>query len=315
MRRAAFTGLLVVLAASCVVAWGESPDVQVRAVLDGAIGQVVRVRTAGRGEFQGRLVSVNDERVEVENGEGQILAVSTSQVTEVLVIDQQKSPDTYFQDAAANKLVLMPIGFGMEPGEFHVANQELVVVSMSYGVSRHFSVWGALSIPGMLLNARFSGNLGDRIGVSAGSFAGIVFLDLGSAVALPYVIASFGSPHQNFTVGVGAPFYTSSVFTYDRMYLGGAVALGGKIVLSRTASLVTENWIVVGSAESAGAWGAAAGVFVPSVSFRIASSRFSWDLGVTMPFLCADRGAGYRLSWLVGQPIPFPLLGLTYRIR
>ena len=309
-------GLLVIFLLSSVVAWAETPSEQIRVSLDNSIDEVVRVRTAGRGEFQGRLVSVNDERIEIEDGEGQILSISTAQITAVVVMDQTRSPDTYFQDAAANKLVLMPVGFGMEPGELHVADQELVVVSMSYGVSRHFSVWGALSIPGVLLNARFSGNLGEAIGVSAGSFAGVVFLELGAAVALPYVIASFGSPHQNFTIGVGVPFYTSSVVSYEQMFAGGALALGGKIVLSRTASLVTENWIVVGTYRAAGAWGAPAGVFVPSLSFRIAGSRFSWDLGITMPLLYADSGEGYRLEWVTGgQPIPLPLLGFTYRIQ
>jgi hypothetical protein len=315
MAKTVLRSLLVWLLAASAVAWGETPITEIRATLDSSIGEVVRVRTAGRGEFQGRLVAVSDERIEMENGEGQILTVSTPQITEVTVIDQKKSPDTYFQDAAKNTLVLMPIGFGMEPGEFHVTDQELVVVSMSYGVSRHFSVWGALSIPGLLLNARFSGNLGDRIGISAGSFAGIVFLKLGAAVALPYVVASFGSPQQNFSIGVGAPFYTSSVISYDQMFIGGAVALGGKVVLSRTAALVTENWVVLGTGDATGGWSAVTGVFVPSLSFRIAGSRFSWDLGVTMPFMLADRGAGYRLYWVFAQPIPLPLLGLTYRIR
>jgi hypothetical protein len=43
-------------------------------------------------------------------------------------------------------LLVALLAASVEPGELHVADQELVVVSMSYGVSRHFSVWGALSI-------------------------------------------------------------------------------------------------------------------------------------------------------------------------
>ena len=80
----------------------------------------------------------------------------TDHIDEATVIDEESRALTYYQDAAANKLLVIPRGFGMEPGEFHISDQEIVIVNASYGVSEHLSLWGALTIPGMLVNVRGS---------------------------------------------------------------------------------------------------------------------------------------------------------------
>jgi len=323
MKKMLFRFILaaLILGLCLINAWAQDPVEEVRRNLASSLDQVVRLRTVGGGEFQGKLVSLSGERVEIQNGEGQILIIAVDQIAEVLVIDPNKSRDIYFQDAAANKLLLMPVGFGMNPGEVHVADQEIVVVSASYGFSKHFSLWAALSIPGALLNARFSTEIAPTVGFSAGSFVGVVFVDFGAAIVLPYLIASFGSPDQNFTIGVGAPFYTSSILDLESIVTGGVVALGGKIVLSRTASLVTENWIVVLTERLHNDWYRPGVYVIPAVAFRIAGSRFSWDVGVTMPFMAVSHSLGstenddYRVDWLMGAAIPIPILGFTYRIR
>ena len=92
------------------------------------------------------------------DGEGQIIIILRLEIDDALTIDPDMERSTYYQDAAANRLIVMPTAFGMDPGEFHLAVQEIVAVSMSYGVSSNFSIWGGVSIPGAVLNARY--NLG-----------------------------------------------------------------------------------------------------------------------------------------------------------
>lgn len=343
--------LAAVILMTCLVltnGWSQDSPQEIRQVLEHSIGEVVRVKTEGRGEFQGILLSIDGERIEIQNHEGQVLEVVLDTVTEVFVIDPEAGRDTYFQDAAANKLILMPVGFGMDPGEFHIADQELIIVSASYGFSEHFSMWGALSIPGFLFNARLSTSIGDTIGLSAGSFLGAIFLEWGHAFAMPYVISSFGSLNQNFTVGAAAPFYIDIAHeipltpgTEDtdgthrlstRMVTGGIVALGGKIVLSQTASIVTESWIGVLTDYWDGAWRSPAVYAIPTVAFRIAGSRFSADIGIGMGMYYAETSednweefeAGaeyartygeYEFGWVTDMPIPIPILSVTYRIR
>ena len=310
---------------------GENTANDIHSCLEAAQGEIVRLRTAGRGEFQGLLMTVAEDRVEIQNGEGQILSIASDQITEVFVIDPTKTRDTYFQDAAANKLILMPVGFPMEKGELHIADQEIIAVSSSYGVTDHFSLWGGLSIPGAIMDARYGTAIGERFGLSSGSFVGVIFFEPVSLILLPYVIVSVGSPNQNGTFGIGGVFYSSdsSLQTYT---VGGVAAIAGKIVLSQTASIITENWIMVLGNHEASGWTSDMPVIavIPAVIFRIAGSRFSWDIGITMPFGFFDRYdyvwdadtetdtetyLGYGFQWLLEQPIPIPIVEFTYRIR
>ena len=165
---------------------------------------------------------------------------------------------------------------------------------------------------------------------------------------MPYVIGSFGSLNQNFTIGAAAPFYidiaheipvtagtdstpgTERLSTY--VVTGGIMAIGGKIVLSQTASIVTENWIAVLTEYWDGAWRSPMVFAVPTVAFRIAGSRFSCDFGVGMGMYYARRwdtnweefNAGaeyvrtygdYEFDWITDVPVPIPILSVTYRIK
>jgi hypothetical protein len=299
----------------------ESISIDIRQTLEQSVGEIVRIRTVGRGEFQGILLTTSPERIEVQNSEGLVLEIVISEITEVIVIDPEKEADVYYQDAAANKLILMPIGFGMDPGELHIADQEIIMVSVSYGISESFSLWGAVSVPGLLLNARYSFQPHEKVGISLGSFAGLVFFEP-IFIALPYGIASFGTVNQNFTIGLGG----IGIYGWEKdeansnfFLTGGVCALGGKIIIAQTASIITENWVILGKQyDIAGdLWSTLWGGFFPTVVFRIAGSRFSWDIGVTMPFMLLwdDELSSYTIDWIFNEPIPIPILSFTYRIR
>ena len=253
-----------------------------------------------------------EDRLEIVNSEGQIVQIAADEIASAVVMEQGRDSGSYFQDAAANRLIVMPTGFGMEPGELHIAVQELVVVTASYGVSSHFSLWGGISIPGALVNARFSFPLGGAAALSVGSFAGLSWFDF-LGIAMPYAIVSFGSPARNLTLGAAMPV----VADYEGVRIGGAVAaLAGKIVLSRTAAIVTENWVILSGDR--GAWDGTPIYVVPTVVFRIAGSRFSWDVGATMPIEIDQYGAEPPV--VRGFPfgdyfVPLPLISFTYRIE
>ena len=253
--------------------------------LENSTDQVVRVKTFGGGEFQGTLLTVDENRTEILDGEGLILQIATAEIEDILLIDVTKGAITYYQDAAANKLIVAPLGFPMESGEFHVSDQEIIAVNVSYGLNEHFSLWGGLSIPGMLINFRGSFEPRESIGVSVGALSVITFVDF-SAILLPYVISSFGTENQNLTIGAGIPFVVGGIVDGD-FSLGGAFVVGGKIVISKTASLITENWVLFfwnyNSFDSSDSFGWARFTLFPSIAIRIAGSRFSWDIGITMP--------------------------------
>jgi len=300
----------------------------IQQTLEQSVGRIIRIQTGGGGEFQGTLLEIDENRIELQDAEGLILTLAADVITEVIIIEKGSKGEIYYQDAAANKLLLMPVGFGMEPGELHIADQEIAIVSMSYGFSRAFSIWSAVSIPGLLLNGRYSFSPGEKTGISLGSFAGVMFIEP-IFIGLPFCITSFGSLNNNFTLGIGVPL----IYGIDRgdreenipdsryFIPGGILALGGKIVLSQTASFITENWFILGRGYDITRdywWKYWAGCF-PTIAIRIGGSRFSWDIGFTMPFLItySDENSKYEFSWLfeTDLPLPLPILGFTYRIQ
>ncbi len=287
----------------------SSPDLD-DSLLSGLIGRIVIARTSGGGEFRGSLFAVLPDRIELLDGEGRIIAVARALLASIETIDTSRDPAEYFQDSAANRLVIMPTGFGMETGEFHVAAQEIVIITASYGISPRFSVWGGVSIPGAVVNLRYSTPFGQKSALSLGTFAGLVWFDWPGAV-LPYAIVSFGHPNRNLTLGTGVPF----VWTQDRAIrpVGILGAIGVKIIVSASASVVTENWIMAYS--DGWTWNSLDMYLFPSAVFRIAGARLSWDIGALVPLWLGYRDGSLMLEGMFGGTvIPIPILSITYRI-
>lgn len=102
----------------------------------------------------------------------------------------------------------MPTGFPMETGEFHIADQEIIAVTASYGLNEHVSFWAGLSIPGFLFSARYILSPVDNFALSVGSFAGLSWMEnLQAGALLPYLLASWGEPDNNVRIG-GSPVIT-----------------------------------------------------------------------------------------------------------
>jgi hypothetical protein len=300
--------LLTLCACAPVVAQAAEVRGEIPAEL---LNKVVRVETVGGGTFQGELLGIADDRIELLGTDGLILQISRREVQSVEEMKPEGGGNLYFQDASSNRLIVIPTGFGMDKGEFHIADLEIVSVTASYGISESFSVWAGVSIPGVLVNARFSFSLANGfIGASVGSFAGISWMSFaeGGGLVIPYLLASFGTENQNLTVGAGTVFSfgaadPSGFFEYAAF----VTVLGGKLPLSSTTAIITENWIIVPPPDSTFDYSPAV-MFFPAVVFRIAGNRLSWDIGATYPF---DVGS-YGIRSTIGFPIP--LLTLTYRI-
>jgi len=271
-------------------------------------GNPVRITTNGHETYQGTLYAVLDDRVEIVLANGQIIQLLRSEIDTVVAIDPDAGRRALFQDAATNRLMVMPTGFPMAQGEFHVSDQEIIVVTGSYGVTDWFSVWGGISVPGFLLSGRFSAHLSPSIGASVGTFVGVEWIG-GSALLLPYALLSFGEPNRNFTAGGAAVFSTNG-----SGFAGAVAAFGGKFAVTPTTAIVSENWLI---------WTTDSGAYYPSfnvlgLSFRIAGSRLSWDIGAVVPLLIGesyDTPGRVVIRGLAGDAIiPLPLISLTYRI-
>ncbi len=302
--------LLMAISLAGAVLAQAAPERLAPGSLEAAVGQAVRLETKGGGSFQGSLFAVFPDRIELVDGEGQIVGIARRELASFEVLDPNKDAATYFQDAAMNRLIVMPTGFGMEAGALHVTSQEIVAVTASYGLAERFSLWGGISIPGALASLRYAAPLGDSAALSLGAFAGATWIEP-VGVLLPYAICSLGRPNRNFTLGFGAPFTLSASAPFHLAGLLGAI--GGKIIVSRSASIVTETWIL--ALSGGGAWDSLELLAVPAAVFRIAGGRLSWDLGALVPLTLSTR-EGWSFGGLEGGPVvPIPVISITYRIQ
>ena len=278
-------------------------------VSESMLGSLVTLRTSGGGMFRGTLFSILPDRVELASPEGVITSVSRKAIVAAERVDPSRDRAEYFLDSASNRLILMPTAYGMDPGEFHVAAQEIIVITASYGINTQRSAWAAVSFPGALANLRWSSHAEGRFALSVGALAAAIWTDP-AGLAMPYAIASFGHENRNLTIGAGAPFAWWSGETIRPV--GAAFTVAGKTIVSATTSVVTENWIVLPS--DSWARGRVEATVLPAAVFRIAGERFSWDIGAVVP-LFVNREGGALVEGLMDRTvIPIPILSITYRI-
>jgi hypothetical protein len=269
-------------------------------------GTIVQIETDDGTRFQGRLLTRLPDRVELVVANGTILQIARDSIVAVRSLGNPSDARQLFEDSAANRLVIMPTAFPMEQGEFHVASQEIVAVTGSYGISRAVSVWGGVSIPGALFSLRGSFDPVPGFGFSFGSFVGASWLDLSlGPLVLPYALVSFGDPVDNITIGSGFAMTFSDGFSIP----GFVLALGGKRAINATSAIVTENWVIWGD-RSRDSITAVPAAIAPSFVFRIAGDRLSWDIGAVVPFIID----GPDPFSLVTPVIPLPVIAVTYRI-
>jgi hypothetical protein len=126
---------------------------------------------------------------------------------------------------------------------------------------------------------------------------------------IPYFLASFGSENRNLTVGAGgAVSFANPAPSAFLDYAALVVVLGGKLPLSSTTAIITENWVVFPDFQTTAPDPTIVMAF-PTAVFRIAGNRLSWDIGATFPFEARSSGVRATLGF------PMPILTVTYRIN
>lgn len=308
-----FRLLAFLLAVSISVPWLAADPAPAFVTAPELIGKPVRIQTRGGGVFQGTLFSATDERLEVIEADGLIVAVHVSAISSVSELSMERGPRSLYQDSASNRLMFVPTGFAMAPGELHITDTELAFVTASYGLGNHASLWAGISPLGAIASIRGILDFGDSVSASAGLFAGIEWQGmLGSQVGglfLPYLLVSWGEPENNLTLGGSWALSATASGGLDS--LAAVAVIGGKRVLTATTALVSENWMIWTEEISNGNWDAIPAIGVFGLAIRIAGNRLSWDIGALIPLDFTDGIGGIG----DGPVVPLPWLSLTYRIR
>ncbi len=180
----------------------------------------------------------------------------------------------------SSRLFLAPTGRMLAPGEGYVGGYGLLVPTVQVGVTKRFSL-GAGAMPVNI----FAGQTmpfwitpkvqlfdGSRTSVAAGVLHGTL-LGQGS-MGLAYVTSTTGDAKASFTVGGGVLYAKDS--DGDGGGVEPIVQLGGERRLNRRVTFITENYL----SRHGGGW--------LSGGVRLQGQRFSFDLGLSAPFVAGE---------------------------
>ena len=248
---------------------------------------------------------------------------------------------TGFRSPNSSRYLFAPSAIPLDKGERYYQNVWVVLNTVTFGVSDHVTVTAGVEAistlvtlftdskigPGMMGNVKYSTQVSDNVylggGILAAATLGESFAE--ANVALGYGIATIGNPDDHLTLGVG-----SGIFGGEWTQ-GPVLVLGGTKRLSRTLSLVSENWVAIrkDTREGINFPDPVTGEPMPAFTYtenqilmafsggvRILTEKNTFDIALVTAGQ-VDRYQNYPYSdgswsrdWL---PIPLPYLDFVYQ--
>lgn len=195
-------------------------------------------------------------------------------------------------------------GYGLKKGDYFYQNYWLGFNQFGYGVTDNFSINGAVELfslfadiskeqyytPGFILSPKFSIPVNpNKVNLSIGGLIAEVpdtddFLDLG----VLFGQITIGNMDRNFSLGLGFGF-SEGAFVAEP-----SVTLAGNWRISKSLSLITENW-----------WLPAIDVNFFTLGLRLMRKRLSWDFAILTVVNEEEQEEESR---------PIPVIGLLWSI-
>lgn len=137
----------------------------------------------------------------------------------------------------ASRYVFSPSGFGIEKDSAYL-NVVGPLIDFQYGITDNLSVGiGTPLFFGVYGTASYHAQISDKISFKTGLLAGVPTVGRGTFL-LPFAVGTYGSPDNQFSVGVG---YTS--FNNDDIeFNGAALNIGGYHKMGSRIGIVYEAW-------------------------------------------------------------------------
>ena len=217
------------------------------------VGQNLLIVTKSGEVVKGSLQSVSDNSIELLNEQGQLEKVMREDIDYSKVLDQSTADMQTLENGVrideynSNRYFISPSGYSIPKGKSYYENIGVFFNSFGFGVSDNFSLAVGAEIlstlygnPILYISPRFhvedekgyAWSLGGTFLTSTSSnFAGIAVLQTAFTI---------GDRNNNFTIGAGYGFTTSSFS--DAIV---PITISGVKRLSRKVALVTDNFIIL----------------------------------------------------------------------
>jgi len=204
--------------------------------------------------FFGKVLETTSTSVIMQTKSVPRIEIPLAQIKEVDVIQSTniKNGAYWFPNPHATRYYYSPSAISLKKGEGYYQNTYLFLNSVHYGVTNNISVGGGIEFistftgnPILYVTPKISFKVADQFYAGAGVLlASLPDVDESGrgAAGIGYGIGTYGNAENNVTVGLGYGFIR------DEMAKQPVITISGMTRISKKASLVSENWIVPGTA-------------------------------------------------------------------
>jgi hypothetical protein len=295
--------LALVLCCVSLVAQAEAPpapeNVEATSLEE---GELVCVTLVDGQVLRGTLVKHEAEWLHLSvAGAGEVVLARES----VRSLERESSAEAgadgelWFQDRSRTRYLYAPSAFMLKQGEGYFSQTELLVSSVTYGLTDYLTLRAGSVVPALFLpegegvnfigGLKVGGALSEQLHLAAGAEM-LVLPGLetgGGAIGLLFGSVTYGTPELHATLSVGRPVVVGEGDLDD---LPLVIVPSGAWRMSRRLALVSENWVLPFQGEEKFS-------LVNALALRFLGEQWSADVG-----LIHDPEA----------PVPVPWLDFTY---
>jgi hypothetical protein len=232
-----------------------------------------QVELVDGSEFIGTILSLDSTLLEMKTASIPRIQINVATIKKMHVIENKMMFDgtVGIPNPNTTRYFFAPSAYNLKKGEGYYQNTYLVLNSINYGLTDHFSIGASLELtstfgtmgenwsPIYLITPKFGFEVAKNVNVGAGLL--IANMGFTGGLQLAYGLVTYGNPENNVTLAVSTGWA-------DGTYLKNApFTLNGMFRIGRHTSFVTENWIIPGTGA------------LYSYGVRFFGSKIAVDLG------------------------------------
>lgn len=201
-------------------------------------------------EFIGNILSRDSTQLVLSTSSIPRIQLNLASIKKLKVIENEVvfNGSTAQPNPHYTRYFFAPSAFNLKKGEGYYQNTYLVLNSVNYGFTDHFSMGVSIEListfgtigtkwtPIYLITPKFGFEVAKNLNVGLGAL--IAGAGTEGGFQLGYGLITYGTTENNVTLGVSAGFADGEYMRDPPITLGGMFRMG------RRTSFVTENWIV-----------------------------------------------------------------------
>ena len=243
-------------ATSLLAGPGLAQPVKVKTVYTPEPGQERRVRLVDGQVFEGRVVAVSAETIELRLPTGGVVSLPLASVAEVSLplarpVGSGPAIKIQVRDPNRTRYFYSPSAMTLRAGEAYFSQKMLFFSSVGYGLTDNITVLAGAVLPAWLLdedafNVIGAIKVGSEVSSDLHLAAGAEALIIPSRGSVGFLFGSVtaGTADAHATLSAGYPF---ALATTGGEVGGLLVTVSGNLRVSERLALITENWILVSS--------------------------------------------------------------------